>query len=100
MRIAVEALEHLFQTARSTRVRPSYAHSTRRATSQPSQAPLPSSDTGKPQPPTRCSIAADDAPADAAGPDDDDAAILAPVGADACRVRVGGDDTTRRNGSS
>ena len=34
-------------------IMPSWAHSTRRTASEPSQAPLPSSETGKPQPPTR-----------------------------------------------
>ena len=34
-------------------MRPSQAHKTRRTASQPSQAPLPSSETGKPQPPIR-----------------------------------------------
>jgi hypothetical protein len=35
-------------------MRPSRAHSVRRSASPPSQAPLPSSEIGRPQPPTRC----------------------------------------------
>jgi hypothetical protein len=34
--------------------RPSQAHNVRRSASQPSQAPLASSEMGQPQPPTRC----------------------------------------------
>ena len=47
-----QTLGHAFQGGVQG-VRPSSAHRVRRATSQPSHAPLPSSETGKPQPPTR-----------------------------------------------
>ena len=72
--------------------RPSSAQSRRRTASQPSQAPLPSSEIGMPQPPTRWVLSVDHRPADRAGAGNDDAAVAVTVGAEASGMRVGGDD--------
>ena len=90
MRIATEAARTEFPREPLQAILPSCAHSTRRAASQPSQAPLPSSEMGKPQPPMRCSC-----PSTTAQPTLPVPTMMMPpgaaaMGADARGMRVGG----------